>query len=47
MRVTTSLGESRDLSPGDAVLLEDTSGKGHISLVTLTTPFRGLIIRLE
>jgi quercetin dioxygenase-like cupin family protein len=47
MRVTTSLGESRDLSPGDAVSLEDTSGKGHISLVTSTTPFRGLIVRLE
>jgi hypothetical protein len=47
MRVTTSLGESRDLSPGSAVLLEDTSGKGHISLVTSATPFQGLIVRLE
>ena len=47
MRITTSLGISRDLTPGDAVLLEDTSGKGHISIVTSKTSFDGVIIRLE
>jgi hypothetical protein len=47
MRITTSLGISRDLTPGDAVLLEDTSGKGHISIVTSKTAFDGVIIRLE
>lgn len=47
MRLTTSLGEFRDLSPGSTVLLEDTSGKGHISLVTSETPFQGFIVRLE
>ena len=47
MRITTSLGDSRDLKAGDTVLLEDTSGKGHASLVTSPAPFRGLIVRLE
>ncbi len=47
MRITTSLGISRDLTPDDAVLLEDTSGKGHISIVTSKTSFDGVIIRLE
>ena len=27
--------------------VEDTKGKGHISLVTSATPFDGLIVRLE
>jgi hypothetical protein len=47
MRITTSLGESRDLAPGSAILVEDTKGKGHISLVTSAMPFDGLIVRLE
>ena len=47
MRITTSLGESRDLVPGNAVLVEDITGKGHISLVTSSIPFNGLMIRLE
>ena len=47
VRVTTSLGISRELSPGAAVLLEDTKGKGHISVVTSDEPFEAIIIRLE
>ena len=47
MRVTTSLGEARDLIPGSSVLLEDTKGKGHVSEVTSTVPFDCIIIRLE
>jgi hypothetical protein len=47
MRVTTSLGETRNLIPGSAVLLEDTEGKGHVSLVTSTVAFDCIIIRLE
>lgn len=27
-------GDVRDVGPGDAILLEDTSGKGHLSRVT-------------
>lgn len=47
IRITTSLGEAKDLRPGDAVLLEDTTGKGHISEVTSTTDFEAMAIRLE
>ena len=47
LRVTSSLGEARDLVPGAAVLLEDTKGKGHISEVTSAVPFEAIIVRLE
>jgi hypothetical protein len=47
MRITTSLGEARDLIPGSSVLLEDTEGKGHVSAVTSTVPFDCVIVRLE
>ena len=38
--------EARELKPGNAVLLEDTTGKGHISEVTSTIDFEGIAIRL-
>jgi hypothetical protein len=47
MRITSSLGIERDLSPGSAVLLEDTKGKGHTSTVTSQVPFEAIIVRLE
>ena len=47
IRVTSSLGDVRDLNPGIAVMLEDTTGKGHVSEVTSATDFEGLAIRLE
>jgi hypothetical protein len=47
IRVTTSLGDSRELTPGTAILLEDTRGKGHVSEVTSSVPFEGLVVRLE
>ena len=47
LRVTSSLGKARELTPGVAVLLEDTSGKGHISRVTSSIQFEALVIRLE
>jgi hypothetical protein len=47
IRVTTSLGDARELVPGSVVLLEDTRGKGHVSEVTSTTSFEALVIRLE
>ena len=40
-------GDVRDLNPGVAVLLEDTTGKGHVSEVTSATDFEGFAIRLE
>ncbi len=47
VRVTSSLGDTRELLPGAAVLLEDTHGKGHISEVTSSASFEALVIRLE
>ncbi len=46
IRVTSSLGDSPDLMPGSAVLLEDTRGKAHISEVTSSQPFEAMIIQL-
>jgi quercetin dioxygenase-like cupin family protein len=31
MAITTSDGERREFGPGDAVLVEDTTGAGHLS----------------
>ena len=47
MRVTSSLGDSRDLMAGSAVFLEDTRGKGHTSEVTSSKSFEAMVIRLE
>ena len=47
MRIASSLGAERDLSPGSAVLVEDTKGKGHRSTVTSQVPFEAIIVRLE
>jgi hypothetical protein len=47
IRVTSSCGDTRELKPGSAILLEDTTGKGHVSEVTSPTDFEGIAIRLE
>jgi hypothetical protein len=47
LRMTSSLGDQRDLVPGSAIFVEDTTGKGHISEVTSSIPFEALVIRLE
>jgi hypothetical protein len=47
VRVTSSRGDIRELKPGNAILLEDTTGKGHISEVSSTTDFEAIAIRLE
>ena len=47
LRMTSSSGEDRDLSPGSAVLVEDTKGKGHISKVMSEVPFEAVVISLE
>lgn len=31
IRITASDGESREINPGDVLLVEDTTGKGHLS----------------
>jgi hypothetical protein len=45
-RVTASSGETRSFVAGDCLLMEDTSGKGHITEVTSDVPVRAVIIRL-
>ena len=47
VRVTSSLGDARELNPGNAVLLEDTTGKGHVSEVTSKNDFEAIAIRFE
>ena len=47
IRVTSSLGDARELKPGDAVLLEDTTGKGHVSEVSSAIDFQAAAVRLE
>lgn len=31
MKLTASDGESRVIGPGEVILIEDTTGKGHLS----------------
>jgi Cupin domain len=45
-RVTASSGEARSFAAGDCLLMEDTSGKGHITEVTSDVPVRAVMIRL-
>lgn len=47
LRMTTSLGDHRDVVPGTAMLVEDTNGKGHVSEVTSDEAFEAILIRLE
>ena len=45
-RVTASSGETRSIVAGDCLLMEDTSGKGHITEVTSDLPVRADMIGL-
>jgi hypothetical protein len=45
-QVTASSGETRSFATGDGLLLEDTSGKGHTTVVTSNEPVRAVMIRL-
>jgi quercetin dioxygenase-like cupin family protein len=45
-RVTPSLGEARAFVAGDSLLMEDTSGKGHMTEVTSDCPVKAVMIRL-
>ena len=45
-RMTASSGETRSFGPGDALLMEDTSGVGHSTEVISAEPVRALMIRL-
>ncbi len=45
-RVKPSLGEARTFAAGDGLLMEDTSGKGHMTEVTSDGPVKAVMIRL-
>jgi hypothetical protein len=45
-RVTASSRETRSIAAGDCLLMEDTSGKGHITEVTSDVPVRAVMIWL-
>jgi hypothetical protein len=45
-RVKPSLGEARTFVAGDGLLMEDTSGKGHMTEVTSDDPVKAVMIRL-
>jgi quercetin dioxygenase-like cupin family protein len=45
--VTSSGGETCTISAGDAFLIEDTSGKGHSTLVTSSVPVDAVLVRVD
>jgi hypothetical protein len=45
-RVTASSGETRSFAAGDCLLMEDTSGKGHVTEVISHRPVKVVMIRL-
>jgi hypothetical protein len=46
MRFEASNGDSRDISPGSGLLLEDTRGRGHSSRVIGSGPVTLAVVRL-
>ncbi len=44
---TVSSGETRRFGPGDVVLLEDTSGKGHYSKAVNGRPRKSIFVTLD
>ena len=46
-QVTSSDGDSRPVSTGEALLMTDTTGKGHSTAVTSDIPVTAVMIRLE
>ena len=47
VEITTSDGESRVIGPGEIILAEDTTGKGHLSKAVAGGARRSLIIPIE
>jgi hypothetical protein len=45
--IRSSDGEARSFSMGDALLMVDTTGKGHATTVTSDKPVTAVMIRLE
>jgi quercetin dioxygenase-like cupin family protein len=46
LSVTARSGETRSFAAGDCLLMEDTSGKGHVTEVTSDVPVKAVMIRL-
>ena len=47
VEITTSDGESRVIGPGEIILAEDTTGKGHLSKAVDRGARRSLVIPIE
>jgi len=47
VEITVSDGETRLIELGDIVLMEDTTGKGHISRAVVRRPRRSVFIPVE
>jgi hypothetical protein len=47
VEITTSDGKSRVIGPGEIILAEDTTGKGHLSKAVAGGARRSLIIPIE
>ncbi len=47
MEVIASGGETRSVAAGDAWLMADTQGKGHVTRVTSEGPVNAVIVQLE
>lgn len=45
-QVTASDGTVRDLSPGVVLLLEDTTGRGHLARVTSDEPVLNVVVQM-
>jgi len=47
LKVTSSTGDVRFLNSGEGLLMEDTTGKGHVSEAVSATPVQEIIVQLE
>ena len=47
VEIETGLGEKRVLGPGDVLLAEDTTGRGHISRALDPEPRRSIFVTLD
>jgi hypothetical protein len=47
LKVTSSTGDVRFLNSGEGLLMEDTTGKGHVSEAVSDTPVVEIIVQLE
>jgi hypothetical protein len=47
LKVTSSTGDVRFLNSGEGLLMEDTTGKGHVSEAVSDTPVVEIIVQLQ